>query len=406
MATQQVTISVENLAPANGTLVTPVWFGFHDGNFDTYDRGRPASPGLESVAEDGATALISQEFDLSGFGSVQGTILGTAGTPGPIDAGEVATFMVELDLSDPQSQYFNYAAMLIPSNDFFIANGNEKAFEIVDENGNFIGVEFIVAGSNVLDAGTEVNDEVPANTAFFGQQTPNTGVDENGVVQLANGFIPEGDILNDPRFVNADFTAPDYQVARIRVFIADDRSGNDEVVGTDENETLQGGDGNDTVAGGLGNDLVEGNDGNDLLRGDENLRSSSPNGGNDTLFGGAGNDSLGGKGGNDQLFGEEGNDQLFGDAGDDLIDGGLGIDRLFGGEGADQFVLAVGAGRDSVRDFVVTEDVFLLSEGLAFEQLELSQGGNNVLIQFAETNELLAVVSNLQVSDLTAANFV
>ena len=221
MTSQTVTVSIENLSPDNGAFLTPLWFGFHDGTFDTYDRGRPVSPGLESLAEDGATELISQEFDLAGFGTVQGTILGGEGTPGPIDPGETASFTVELDPSDPSSRFFNYASMVIPSNDFFIANGNERAHPIFDEAGNFIGADFIVAGSQVLDAGSEVNDEVPANTAFFGQMAPNTGESENGVVELAEGFIPAGPILSDPRFSNADFTDPDFQVARIRVFLGE-----------------------------------------------------------------------------------------------------------------------------------------------------------------------------------------
>jgi Ca2+-binding RTX toxin-like protein len=221
MTTNTVTISVENLAPEQGTFLTPLWFGFHDGTFDTYDRGRPVSPGLESLAEDGATELISQEFDLAGFGTVQGTILGGEGTLGPIDPGEIANFTVELDSDDPGSRFFNYASMIIPSNDFFISNGNERAHQIFDEEGNFIGADFIILGSNVLDAGSEVNDEIPANTAFFGQQAPNTGVSENGVVQLAQGFIEGGPILSDPRFINADYTQEGYEIARIRVFLAE-----------------------------------------------------------------------------------------------------------------------------------------------------------------------------------------
>ncbi|NJL10533.1 MAG: hypothetical protein HC908_11145 [Calothrix sp. SM1_7_51] len=107
--------------------------------------------------------------------------------------------------------------MLIPSNDFFIANGNERQNRIFDDSGNFLGADFTVLGSQVLDAGSEINDEIPANTAFFGQQNPNTGFSENGVVQVAKGFIPGGAILSDPRFSSADFTKPGYQVARIRV---------------------------------------------------------------------------------------------------------------------------------------------------------------------------------------------
>jgi hypothetical protein len=36
---------------------------------------------------------------------------------------------------------------------------------------------------------TEVNDEEAANVPLLGQETPNTGVDENGVVTSATGFI-------------------------------------------------------------------------------------------------------------------------------------------------------------------------------------------------------------------------
>ena len=65
-------------------------------------------------------------------------------------------------------------------------------------------------GSDVLDAGTEVNDESRVNTAFFGQMTPDTGVDENGVVNPHPGFLPEGSggILDDPNFENVSQVFP------------------------------------------------------------------------------------------------------------------------------------------------------------------------------------------------------
>ncbi len=212
MALNQVTVTIDNAAPDAGTNLTPLWVGFHNGEFDTYDRGRSVSPGLESLAEDGDNALISQEFALSGLGDVDGT-LGDA--PLAPNGSVRQTFNVDAS----EGRFFNYAAMLLPSNDTFIANGNPLVHEIFDEAGNFIGADILVTGAQALDAGTEVNDELPANTAFFGQQTPNTGVDENGVVQLSDGFnsVGSGGILDDPRFANADFTADDYQIARIRV---------------------------------------------------------------------------------------------------------------------------------------------------------------------------------------------
>ncbi|MEM7555079.1 MAG: spondin domain-containing protein [Cyanobacteria bacterium P01_A01_bin.84] len=217
----EVTVSIENLAPENGTFLTPFWVGFHDGNFDTYDRGRPASEGLERLAEDGNTNVISREFISSGAGVVDGTIAGSEGTPGPIDPGENTSFTFTLDRSLASSRFFNYASMVLPSNDAFVANGNPQAREIFDENGNFLGADFVITGNQVLDAGTEVNDEAENSTAFFSQSSPNTGTDENGVVQLHPGFKEGGRILSEPRFANTNFSTDGYELARIKVTIND-----------------------------------------------------------------------------------------------------------------------------------------------------------------------------------------
>jgi Ca2+-binding RTX toxin-like protein len=374
----QLTIEIENLAPTNGTLLTPVWFGIHNGTFDTYDRGRPVSPGLESIAEDGAVDIISREFNLAGFGTVQGAVLGLAGAPGPIDVGETGTFSVTVNGSDATSRYFSYASMIIPSNDFFISNGNERAHQIFDEQGNFLGADFTILGSQVLDAGSEVNDEVPANTAFFGQQAPNTGITENGVVQLASGFIPGGPILSTPRFANADFTAPGYQIARFRIF-----------------NTINGDDGRDNLTGTDRDDLINGNGGNDRLYGGL---------GNDKLVGGLGDDLLEGGIGNDYLYGNEGNDRLRGGQGDDRLYGGEGFNRLTGGAGGDLFVLGAGAGFDIITDFSFgSGDRFSLSSGLSFSDLTITGVGRGTVISVG-TDEL-AVLKNVNATSITEAAF-
>jgi Ca2+-binding RTX toxin-like protein len=355
MSETQITISIENLAPINGTSLTPFWFGLHDGNFDTYDRGRPASLGIERIAEDGTTATITQEFTQAGFGTVQGTV---TGANGPIAPKETARFTVAADGSDVQNAYFNYAAMLLPSNDFFVANGNERAHRIFDEQGNFLGADFIILGSNVLDAGTEINDEIPANTAFFGQQTPNTGISENGVVTLAEGFIPGGAILNDPRFANGDFTAMGYQVARIRLF-----------------NTISGGDANDELLGTKQDDLIAGNSGNDVL------------------YGGRGND---------ELHGGDGDDLLYGGSGDDVLNGGAGSNRLVGGRGNDTFWLAAGEGSNTVVGFE-TGDRFRLVD-LQFTDLVIEQSRNSTVIRAGD--DQIAVLRNVNVNVINESLFV
>lgn len=212
-----VTVTVENLSPANGTWITPVWVGFHDGSFDVFDLGSGAPESLERVAEDGDTSVLSADFALSGAGTVDGTMLG------PVDPqiapGQSTSMTFDLDAFAASSRWMSFASMVIPSNDAFIGNDDPLAFAVFDGAGNFIGGEFIVAGSMVRDAGTEVNDELPENTAFFGQMTPDTGVDEFGVVHAHPGFMMPGSggILDDPMFAAADFMADGYQVARITI---------------------------------------------------------------------------------------------------------------------------------------------------------------------------------------------
>ena len=210
----EVKVIVENLAPEGGTSLTPVWVGFQDGEFDTYDTGAPLTPGGERLAEDGNAMVLSQEFLDSGAGVVDGTVGG-----GPIAPGDMVMETFTLDSNDESSRFLDYFSMILPSNDAFIANGNPEAHEIFDADGNFIGTEIIVLGNAVNDGGTEVNDELPENTAFFGQMMGNTGETEGGVVTDHPGFNPPGSggILDDPMFANADFLAEGYEIARITV---------------------------------------------------------------------------------------------------------------------------------------------------------------------------------------------
>jgi hypothetical protein len=208
-----VRVTIENLAPGQGTFLTPFWVGFHNGGFDLYNSGQAASTELERLAEDGDTAPLSGLFASMTTGGIDGTLFGPGGVIAP---GEMA--MGDFMLADGMSNsYFSYASMIIPSNDAFVANGDPMAFNLFDGMGNFVGADFIILGSMVLDAGTEVNDEIPMNTAFLGQMAPNVGVDENGVVHTHPGFIPGGNILSDSRFSNANFLAANYRIARVRV---------------------------------------------------------------------------------------------------------------------------------------------------------------------------------------------
>jgi len=212
-------VQVVNKAPQQGTCQTPVWVGIHDGRFDTYDRDMPTSAALEPLVEDGNNGPITDDF-----AHTAGTVWDGSVGSGPICPGETVSIPFEIELIPGTIHYFSYASMILPSNDAFVANGSPLAFPIFSESGEFQPVLITSTGDNALDGGTEVNDEIPMNTAFFGQMMPNTGMPEHGTVTLHPGFNPKGSggILDDPRFANADFTAPGYQFMEISVHLEEE----------------------------------------------------------------------------------------------------------------------------------------------------------------------------------------
>ena len=83
---------------------------------------------------------------------------------------------------------------------------------------------------------------------------------------------------------------------------------------------------------------ASGGSGNDVLVGGNNNDSLSGGNGSDTLVGGEGSDVLNGGNGSDSLDGGWGSDILIGGNANDFLRGGQGNDVLTGGNGADSFV--------------------------------------------------------------------
>ena len=211
-----VIVTVENVQPPRGIHLTPPWLGLHDGSFDSYDGGSPASVPLggdeiERMAEDGNNAPLAAAFELQLPNAPQ--VQGLPGPGGPLAPGDRAA--VTLNVDPASDRYFSYASMVIPSNDTFVANGNPMSHMLFDATGEFVGQNFIVSGDEANDAGTEENDEIAPNVAFLNQGGPNIGTTENGVVMPSPGFAAPGSlsypdgVLNYPVFGNGDFNDPD-----------------------------------------------------------------------------------------------------------------------------------------------------------------------------------------------------
>lgn len=355
-----VRVIVENVVSegteSSSVFFSPVWVGFHNGNFNLFSIGGPATEGLERIAEDASFDAIADEFADSGAGFTAGLIQPNSG--GPFSLGSLGTEAFTLD--ETQGIFLSYSSMILPSNDAFIGNETPLAFQVFSNAGNFLEVDFTVTGDRVWDAGTEINDEIPENTAALGQQAPNTGEDENGTVQLHPGFIGSvregsnevGGILTERP--DADFTTEtdgsDFEIARITVL--QDR------LGTPENDRLNGTSRPDSIFGLAGDDTLNGFAGRDWLVGSR---------GNDLLRGGDGDDILEGRPGFDRLLGGDGDDLLSGGQGRDRLNGGAGNDTLTGGASIDLFIFNTNdsfntndVGVDTITDFDTVRDFILL----------------------------------------------
>ena len=131
--------------------------------------------------------------------------------------------------------------------------------------------------------------------------------------------------------------------------------------------------------------------------------------GQDTIYGEFGADTLIGGDSNDSLNGGDGNDLLRGGNHDDTLFGGAEKDILFGDGGMDIFALEANATQfDVIRDFVDGIDSFGLTDGMAFENLKISNRnvGNGIIIRNANNNDVIAVVVGVEAMDITSEDFV
>jgi hypothetical protein len=102
-----IKVTIEKLAPENGTFLTPVWFGIHDGSFDLFDIVEPASEALEHIAEDDPLDAINQTFADAEGTVTQGDVFG-ADIP-PIAPGTTTSTTFTLNKRPTSSLYFSYA---------------------------------------------------------------------------------------------------------------------------------------------------------------------------------------------------------------------------------------------------------------------------------------------------------
>ncbi len=120
-------------------------------------------------------------------------------------------------------------------------------------------------------------------------------------------------------------------------------AGDDRLFGGDGDDYLLGEDGNDYIDAGTGINALDGGLGNDTIYGSEGSDTVAGGGGNDLVYGNGAGDEIHGGDGDDQIHGGDGNDYLLGEGGNDYLNAGTGSDTVAGGDG-DDLVYGNGAG--------------------------------------------------------------
>jgi hypothetical protein len=154
---RQVTVRVDNLAPTNSVSFAPLRFAFNNGTFDAFNEGQAANAATVSIAEGGSGSAWFPAFAAADPTAVFGSTMGAL-TPG-------ASFITQTFLVDTTlNPFFTFAAMVLPSNDFFIGNDDPMEYRLFDAAGNLLIGNIDQSASDIWNAGSEAFD--PANAAF------------------------------------------------------------------------------------------------------------------------------------------------------------------------------------------------------------------------------------------------
>ncbi len=181
--TRTYEVTITNVT--KGQTFTPQLIAAHKGSIQFFELGKAASLGVEILAEAGDTTPLTEVLNASGVASGVETIGGLLGP------GQTVSLQFE---ADPSHRFFSMAAMLIPTNDTFVALNRVRLPRWGSTTRTALA----------YDAGTEANDQnclsMPGPRCGGEGHSPGPNVGDEGFVYVSNGFhnLPaaeEGEVL-------------------------------------------------------------------------------------------------------------------------------------------------------------------------------------------------------------------
>lgn len=174
-------VTITNLTKAS--QFTPILAATHNNSIAYFELGEPASEGLALMAEDGNVGVLAAELTATGGVIDAANSADVLGSPPLLFAGDSVT----LELTGSRrSTVFSLAAMILPTNDSFVALDSVRLPWWGSRTYYALG----------YDAGSEPNDEwcanIPGPTCGGVGASPDEGGE--GFVHVANGIQGIADV--------------------------------------------------------------------------------------------------------------------------------------------------------------------------------------------------------------------
>ena len=179
-----IRVTIENLGATNGSALSPFTVGFHNGAWDPFDTGAEANLGIRNIAELGDGGVYLAEFAAAQPQGVSGVVTATTGAFGSGIFLPGGSGSMEFKIDVGVNRFFSFGSMVMPSNDRFVAN--DETIVLFDSSGQLVTSSITLMGSDIWDAGTELDELFGA--AFIQGQHAKEHTPQNGVIKLNSDF--------------------------------------------------------------------------------------------------------------------------------------------------------------------------------------------------------------------------
>ena len=266
-----------------------------------------------------------------------------------IDGGESNDFLYGGSGNDTYIFGRNYGTDIISDSEGVSAIKIAEGLSLDDLN-------IISVGENIVIAINDTNDNLIING--FAENL------DNYILEVGGESISLKDCITaeNSEFLSGSVES-DYIVNESSSVIAGD-SGDDRIIGIDEDEIIFGDSGNDQILAGVGSDVDFGGSGDDYINGSD---------GNDVIDGGSGNDFIDGGTGDDTYFFNLG-------YGKDSIKDSAGVNAIMFGDGFT--ASGIKAYRSNWNDLLITFDGF--DDTLTIKNYCIDKNARNFTLVFAD----------------------